>query len=255
MSKSRDIVLGDGTSIPILYEDRNILAIDKPPGWMLAPSHWDRTGRNLQLALEACLMDRDFWASSRNLKYLRFVHRLDAETSGILLLAKSPGALTAYQRLFESRQIQKLYLAVVQGIPKRTEWTCRLGLAPDPQAHGRMKPEPKAGGRPEVYKAAETYFKVLAGHGNTSLLAVRPLTGRTHQIRVHLAECGHPVVGDPLYGSKPIDKGARAPLGLRAVGLAYREPFIGKSVQIEAPVPDFLGIFGFQKTPVSSLWE
>ncbi len=82
MSKSRDIVLADGTSIPILYEDRNILAIDKPAGWMLAPSHWDWTGHNLQLALalEAGLKEREFWASSRNLKFLHFVHRLDAET-------------------------------------------------------------------------------------------------------------------------------------------------------------------------------
>src|SRR5512146_1142196 len=101
MANASEIELGDGTRIRILYEDRSVLAIDKPPGWMLAPSSWDRTGRNLQRALESGVAARDFWARSRNLRYLRFVHRLDAETSGVLLLAKSVGALKAYQQMFE----------------------------------------------------------------------------------------------------------------------------------------------------------
>jgi 23S rRNA pseudouridine1911/1915/1917 synthase len=254
MSKSRDIVLGDGTSIPILYEDRNILAIDKPPGWMLAPSHWDRTGRNLQLALEACVLHRDYWARSRNVKFLRFVHRLDAETSGILLLAKSPGALSAYQKLFETRQIQKLYLAVVQGASGRKEWTCRLGLAPDPQLRGRMKPELEEGRGGDTFKDAETHFKLLGIQGDTTLLAVRPQTGRTHQIRVHLLAGGHSVIGDALYGAKPMKGNTGEFLGLRAVGIAYREPFTGKDVRIEAPVAEFLARFGFKTELASSLF-
>lgn len=115
MAKAREIELADGTRIPILYEDRSVLAIDKPPGWMLAPTSWDRTERNLQRALESSVAAGDFWARSRNLKYSRFVHRLDAETSGVLLLAKSVGTLKAFQRLFETRRMKKVYLAVVQG--------------------------------------------------------------------------------------------------------------------------------------------
>src|SRR6185436_13953576 len=115
-----------GLSIPILYEDRSVMAIDKPAGWMLAPDSWDKTGRNLQLALNSSVAARDFWASSRNLKYLRFIHRLDADTSGLLLLAKSPGALATFSELFETRRVEKKYLAVVCGIPKESRWTCQL---------------------------------------------------------------------------------------------------------------------------------
>src|ERR1700712_4155213 len=106
--KPKHIELSEGAIvIPILYEDRSVLALDKPAGWMLAPDSWDQTGRNLQLALNSSVNAGDFWARSRNLKYLRFIHRLDAETTGITLFAKSPGALRAYSELFEQRLIQK----------------------------------------------------------------------------------------------------------------------------------------------------
>src|ERR1700691_5946207 len=100
---------------------------------MLAPDWWDRTGRNLHLALQSSLTAGDFWARSRNLKFLRYVHRLDADTSGILLFAKSRGALDACAKLFETRAMEKIYLAVVEGVPKQNEWTCQLALAPDPK--------------------------------------------------------------------------------------------------------------------------
>src|SRR5436190_19161615 len=100
MAKPAQIELPDGISIPIVYEDRSVLAIDKPAGWLLVPNSWERTARNLQLAIESSITAGDFWAQSRNLKFLRFVHRLDAETSGILLFAKSPGAMPVYSRLF-----------------------------------------------------------------------------------------------------------------------------------------------------------
>src|SRR5579863_9431459 len=133
MAKPKNIDLNDGEIlIPILYEDRSVLALDKPGGWMLAPDSWDRTGRNLQLALQSSLNAGDFWARSRNLKYLRFVHRLDAETTGIILFAKSPGALSAYSELFEERRVEKLYLAVIEGVPKQIRWTCNLPLQADP---------------------------------------------------------------------------------------------------------------------------
>jgi RluA family pseudouridine synthase len=252
MSKSRDILLGDGTTIPILYEDRNVLAIDKPPGWMLAPSHWDRTGRNLQLALEASLKERDFWVSSRNLKFLRFLHRLDAETSGLLLLARNPGVVPAYQKLFEGRQVDKLYLAVVQGIPKDHQWTCRAALLPDATERGRIK----VARSPSAIdaKTAETHFKLLASRERRSLLLARPVTGRTHQIRVHLEASGHPVLGDPLYGSPESMRQSPPGLGLRAVGIAYREPFIAKQVRITAPAEAFALQYGFKNEDLRDLF-
>src|SRR5437870_13053178 len=98
---------------------------------MLVPFSWQKTARNLQAALTSSIAASDFWARSRNLKFLRFVHRLDAETTGILLLARSQGAVESYGELFESRKMEKIYLAVVDGLPKREQWTCRLRIGPD----------------------------------------------------------------------------------------------------------------------------
>src|SRR5512147_523619 len=101
MAKPDHIVLGDGTTISILYEDRSVLAIDKPPGWMLVPVSWQKTSWNLQAAIMSSITAGFFWARSRNLKFLKYVHRLDAETSGVLLFAKSQGALNTFGDLFE----------------------------------------------------------------------------------------------------------------------------------------------------------
>src|SRR3954468_22929338 len=109
MARPNTIDLGDEVSIPILYEDRSVLAIDKPAGWMLVPYNWDKTGRNLQLAISSAILGGAFWAPSPNLQFLKYIHRLDAETTGILLFAKSLGAVRSYGELFESRRMQKRY--------------------------------------------------------------------------------------------------------------------------------------------------
>lgn len=234
MPKPPDIELTDGTRLPILYEDRAVLAIDKPRGWMLVPHSWQKTNRNLQAAIESSIGAGTFWARSRGLKFLRHIHRLDADTSGILLFARSRGALDTIGDLFESRQMRKVYLAVVHGAPKEPEWTCRLKLGPDPKRFGRQQVDARHG------KDAETGFKLLASHAGLSLLEAHPLTGRTHQIRVHLTAAKLPIVGDELYGQP--DKLA---LGLRAVGLAYEDPFTRRRVSIQADSKAFLAEYGF----------
>lgn len=241
------IELGDKRSsirIPILYEDRSVIAIDKPAGWLLVPFSWQRTSRNLQAAITSSIAAGDFWARSRNLRFLRHVHRLDGETSGLLLMAKSQGALDSYADLFENRRMEKAYLAVVKGVPERDQWIRRDKLGRAPKQIGRMRVDQKEG------KPAETSFRLLASREGKSLLEARPVTGRTHQIRVHLLASGHPIVGDRLYGpdsGRHSSRGARqnAALGLRAVGLAYIDPFRRESVRIEAPAQAFLKRFGF----------
>ncbi len=238
MAKPNFIELGNGEQIPILYEDRSVIAIDKPPGWMLVPFSWQKTNRNLQAALVSSVASGSFWARSRNLKFIRYIHRLDAETSGILLFARSQGALDTYSHLFESRKMQKVYLVVVQGVPKQTEWTCRLKLAPDPKQIGRMIVDVNEG------KDSETHFRVLQTREQTSLLEAKPVTGRTHQIRVHAAQTGHSVVGDEMYGSP--SSTSRFPMGLRAVYLSYSDPFNKRVIHIRAPAEDFLREFKFK---------
>ena len=256
MAKPREIDLPDGTVIPILYEDRSVLAIDKPAGWLLVPSEWEQTSRNLQRALESGINGGEFWARSRNLKFLRFVHRLDAETSGVLLMVKSPGAVAAYSKLFEGREVEKTYLAVVVGVPKEQTWTCKLSVAPDPARRGRMrladaKPGRTASALPEA-KPAQTHFRVLRTGNDLSLVEARPITGRTHQIRLHLMTAGHAVVGDPDYGPDSSPAGRRSgwdiSLALRAIAVAYKDPFTGKTVRIQAPWDRFVKKYGFSVT-------
>ena len=212
-----------------------MIAVDKPRGWMLVPVSWQKTARNLQAAINSSIAARDFWARSRGLKFLRYVHRLDADTSGILLFAKSLGAVQTYSDLFESRQMEKLYLAVVAGRRKESEWTCRLKLAPDPKRTGRMKVDNRNG------KSAETHFQAVSEMSGLTLIECRPITGRTHQIRVHLAEAGLPIIGDELYGRRDSD----LPLALRAVRLAYADPFTWRRVDIRASLENFLKEYGF----------
>jgi len=241
VAKSSHVELGDGTRIPILYEDRSVLVLDKPPGWMLVPYSWQNTSFNLQAALVSSIAAGEFWARSRGIRFLRHVHRLDAGTTGILLFARSPGALETFGRLFESRQMEKTYLGVVQGTPKESQWTCDLKIAPDVGRPGRMRIDPRGG------KEAETHFRQVSTHDGLTLVEAHPTTGRTHQIRLHLAAGGTPILDDPLYGkSQPADRRHRIEwFALRAVALRYADPFTRRPVSIEAPVANFLDRYGF----------
>jgi 23S rRNA-/tRNA-specific pseudouridylate synthase len=124
--------------------------------------------------------------------------------------------------------MEKIYLAITANTPKETTWSCRLNLAPHPKQIGRIVPDQNG-------KPSETEFRVIASAKGKHLIEARPYTGRTHQIRVHLAESGCPIIGDELYGD------AADEMALRAVGLAYRDPFTRKPVIIRAGLDEFLG--------------
>lgn len=233
MPKTDYVELPDRSRVPILYEDRSVLALDKPPGWVLGPDDDERRGRNLHVALTEGISRGAFWARSRNLRFIRFVHRLDGPTSGVLLLVKSPGGIRPYSELFADREVEKVYLAVTEGLPKETAWTCRLALGPDPSEFGRHRIDEQAG------KPAETQFRILGSLGDRALLEARPFTGRTHQIRLHLLAAGCPVVGDELYG-----QANQLGLGLRSVLLAYRDPFTRRRISIKAPTEEWCAHFG-----------
>ena len=141
-----------------------------------------------------------------------------------------------YSKIFESRSITKTYFAVAEGIAPADEWVCRAPIAPDAATPGRMRVDSREG------REAETRFIVENRSGPLVLVKALPLTGRTHQIRLHLAESGLKIIGDTLYGgSKP--RTGPFPMALRAAALEYVDPFTGRRVAITAPMEAFFRQF------------
>ncbi len=170
--------------LPILYEDADLIAIDKPAGMPASPTRTAAAG-TAQTELEHQLRARD-----GNGTRLFVVHRLDAGTSGVLLFAKTGAAAAALGAAFSESRVEKVYLARVPGTPATPHGTIDLPLA----TVGR-KTIVSASGRP-----ARTDWELVATDGRSSLLRLRPETGRMHQLRVHLNAIGHPIAGDRLYG-------------------------------------------------------
>lgn len=214
----------------ILFEDPFLLVIDKPAGLVVhpAPSH----GRG---TLVHALLHH-WQGHPEGLDPLRpgIVHRLDKETSGVLVIAKTADILAALARQFQERTVQKEYWAAVWGRPRHARGSVDAPIGRDPVHRKRMSI--RRDGRP-----AYTEWEVVRASERVSWLRVWPRTGRTHQIRVHLSSIGHPLVGDPLY-SRP-RRAADVPvpnrLALHARRIAFVHPASGQSLEFEAPLaPD-----------------
>jgi RluA family pseudouridine synthase len=238
--------------IPVLFEDENLLALNKPSGLLTSPDRYDPNRPNLMKLLHGGIADGKPWAKERALSYLMNAHRLDFETSGVILLAKSKPMLVALANLFGSEKPIKYYVALVQGRPTTDPFQIDAKLAPHPVKVGLVRVDPKHG------KRARTTFEVREGFDGWTLLKCRPLTGRTHQIRVHLRHAGLPIVGDSLYGGKPLwlsrlkrdyhlkrDQEERPLIGrvaLHAEELTLVHPVTGQLLTIEAPYPKDLTV-------------
>jgi 23S rRNA pseudouridine1911/1915/1917 synthase len=211
--------------LTVLYEDVALLVIDKPAGLVVhpAPGHWQGTLVN---ALLHRWRDTD---TRMDVTRLGLVHRLDKDTSGVLLIAKDPASLEHLSGQFRRREVSKEYLALVWGRPRQRTGIISGAIARHPVHRQRMAL--RAHGR-----AAVTRYEVMEELGNASLLRCIPETGRTHQIRVHLAAAGHPILADRQYGGTRSTTLIRRH-ALHAAALTVRHPAHGGVLRFRAPLP------------------
>jgi len=207
--------------LEIVYEDDHLLVLDKPAGLVVHPAagNWSGTLLNGLLAHHA---------GASRLPRAGIVHRLDKDTTGLMVVAKSLAAMTALVRAIAAREVQRIYHALAHGTPVWRELTIDAPIGRDPQQRTRMAVV--AGGRP-----ARTDVQCLARGSVASGLQCTLHSGRTHQIRVHLASRGHPLVGDTLYGGRPLWGLQRQ--GLHAHRLAFRHPIDARALAFESPLP------------------
>jgi 23S rRNA pseudouridine1911/1915/1917 synthase len=215
--------------LTILYEDSGVVAIDKPAGMVVHAGAGVHSGTLVNALLH------HFASLSRTAGDLRpgIVHRLDRYTSGVLLVARNDAAHQSLARQFASRQVEKTYLALVHGNVKQDHGRIEKPIARDPKLRTRMTARLAHG------RAAWSEYRVLQRFAGFTFLEVRIGTGRTHQIRVHLASIGHPVVGDRLYGAPAkIDGQPTLPrYFLHAHRIRFQQPSTGEPVIVESQLP------------------
>jgi 23S rRNA pseudouridine1911/1915/1917 synthase len=240
----------------VVYEDTDLAVIDKPAGMMVHAGAGSTDDARSRGTLVNALLYR-FQTLSAGGGELRpgIVHRLDKDTSGLIIVAKNDKAHAALARMFSGRAIRKTYIALVHGAVERAKGTITAAIGRDPVRRTRMSTRVQENARAavshyEVVRRLETRF------GRFTLVRVRIETGRTHQIRVHMASIGHPVVGDTLYGAagqltavSPGGKGreeTRKKLGrnfLHAAELEFAHPITGKALALKSPLPAALDDF------------
>ena len=246
--QSSDQIVPLHESLQILYEDEDVLVVNKPAGILTHPAggHYGDTLTN-QLAA--------YFKEKGETAVLRPVGRLDKDTSGAVLFAKSKIAAARLSREKGTGGFEKEYLAIVCGIPEEKTGRIEAPIGPAPvcrsgsgtEAHGeplRMQVDFKNG------KSAETFYRVEAAFRDCALVRVWIATGRTHQIRVHMAFIGHPLLGDLLYGGTGNEESAFARAALHASVLRFPQPFTGRLVEVHAPLPEDFETFAGSRSKI-----
>jgi 23S rRNA pseudouridine1911/1915/1917 synthase len=217
-------LVAEAIPLTIVYQDNDIIVVDKPAGLTVHPAPGHPSGTLVNALLAACPDLRGISGTLRP----GIVHRLDKDTSGLLVVAKNDRAMRALQRQMKEREVHKTYLALVEGVPSPREGMIEAPIGRNPK--NRKKMAVVAGGRESTtrYRVRE-----VVG-GEHALLEVELVTGRTHQIRVHMAALGHPVVGDAVYGRRSDVIGRQF---LHAWKLGFGMPLGGRQVEFESPLP------------------
>ncbi len=238
--------------IQVLYEDMHMLALDKPSGVSASPDRAHPERPSVLALLHDGIKRGAPWALGGGRTYLMVAHRLDAETSGVMLLAKSKPVLIALLNLFGGDKPGKRHVALVQGEPAEKQLQVEAKLAPHPARIGLMCANARRG------KRSLTLFEVRERFSGFTLLQCEPVTDRPHQIRVHLRKAGLPVLGDHLYGGRPLllsqlkrdyrlkpNKTERPLIAHAAVhheALTLPHPITGEPLTIVAPWPKHLTV-------------
>jgi 23S rRNA pseudouridine1911/1915/1917 synthase len=235
--ESTDLVAED-IPLSVLYEDEHVLVLDKPKGLVVHPALGHARGTLVNAVLH--YLGRDPTKSTG----LRpgIVHRLDRDTTGVIAVAKNERAQDLLSRAFQKRRVEKHYVAVCVGVPKKMEATIDTWYGRHPRERKRFSSKVSEG------KRAVTHYRVRESYPGAALLDVRLETGRTHQIRVHLADLGHPLVGDTTYGRKsdvrdPKNGERYAELdrpALHAARLVFPHPITEQEIDVIAPLPSDL---------------
>jgi 23S rRNA pseudouridine1911/1915/1917 synthase len=256
--------VAEAIPLDVVYEDADMAVVNKPAGMMVhAGSGQNEDARSKGTLVNALLHRFNKLSSTGGELRPGIVHRLDKDTSGLIVVAKNDRAHAALGAMFSDRRVKKTYIALVEGDVKRDKGTLNAAVSRDPVRRTRMTTQPNENARSAV-SHYEVIRRLSTRFGKFTLVRVRIETGRTHQIRVHMASIGHPVVGDTLYGgagqltdqqalqaaqSKKARRNAepeRLKLGrnfLHAARLELAHPLTDKPIELEAPLPD--GLTGF----------
>ncbi len=228
-------LVAEAIPLQIVYEDTDLLVVDKPAGMVVHPAPGHSSG-TLVNALLARYPELAVAGGDRP----GIVHRLDRDTSGLIVVARNDRTRRALQRQFKERQVHKAYVALLEGHLQPAWGRIEAPIGRDPHHRQRMTVLP--GGREALteYHVLEQFAHTVGPvAGDYSLVEAEPLTGRTHQIRVHFASIGHPVVGDAVYGRRR-SRLAVPRQFLHARRLAFKHPRTGQRLEFEAPLPDDL---------------
>ena len=214
--------------VEILYEDDDIIVVNKPKGMVVHPANGNPDGTLVNAIMAIC---KDSLSGIGGEIRPGIVHRLDKDTSGVIIIAKNDKAHINLSEQIKNHEVEKTYIALVRGNVKENEATINMPI-------GRSTKDRKKMAVTKTGKNAITHFKVLERHGNYSLLEVKIETGRTHQIRVHLSQIGYPIIGDTVYSNGKNEWGVVGQC-LHAKSIKFKHPITGKEMFIEAELPEY----------------